>query len=237
MMDLDPYEEVRQGRADSTGAEIYRLYCAVRKNDFKGIARCLKSLIKHEGWRQWRWIGQEFSCSSLRECLLTPPPKGVGADLTVLKRLIQDDTKALEMLDQALTREGGRPKAETLYNIQGYAAPSGTSPEAALRRLRKDERPFVKELYAKVLAGELSPHRAAVLAGYRKEPTPLEQIKKLYAKLTTAAERRELWSFVSHKCTMCGRDDVHGQSGPCDACCDEHTLTSKCGTRALGSDS
>lgn len=100
-----------------------------------------------------------------------------GADLTILRRLIYDDKKALDLLDQALKNEPGRPRElfdGTLYNIQGHKAPSGTSIEAALRRLRSDDRPIAKELHAKVLAGELSAHRAAVLAGYRKEPRQCE---------------------------------------------------------------
>jgi hypothetical protein len=41
----------------------------------------------------------------------------------------------------------------------------GNSSHAAIRRLRKD-RP---DLYARVMAGELSPHAAAVAAGFRRK--------------------------------------------------------------------
>lgn len=44
------------------------------------------------------------------------------------------------------------------------AAPTGTSREAGLRRLRKD-RP---DLHAEVLAGALSTHAAMVKAGFRR---------------------------------------------------------------------
>jgi hypothetical protein len=63
-----------------------------------------------------------------------------------------------------------------LYNVQPHKAPTGNSIEAALRRLRSDDRPIAKELHAKVLAGELSPHGAVKLAGYRKDPDPRKQI-------------------------------------------------------------
>jgi hypothetical protein len=180
--DLDPWEEIRAGRADQAGADIYWLYSGMQKNDLKLIAVTLKAIIKREEWRRWRWIGHEFTCSSLRECLIRHPPNGVGADLMLLRRLIQDDKHALDLLDEALRNPVGRP-SETLYIIQDTKAPTGTSIEAALRRLRADARPIARELHAKVLAGELSPHRAAVLAGYRKENTPLEQIQKLWLKL------------------------------------------------------
>jgi hypothetical protein len=191
--DLDPWEEIRAGRADQAGANIYWLYCGVRKNDLALIATTLKAVINREQWKQWKWIGQEFKCNSLRECLLRKPPNGIGADLNVLRRVIYDDKQALDMLDKALQNPVGSnqypgqaalPIDEPLYNIQALPrAPSGTSIEAAIRRLRADERPIAKDLHAKVLLGELSPHRAAVLAGYRKEPTPLEQILKLLRKI------------------------------------------------------
>jgi hypothetical protein len=67
------------------------------------------------------------------------------ADLTILRRLIYDDKKALDLLDQALKNPVGSnqhalPLDEGLYNVQDHKAPTGTSIEAALRRLRSDGR-------------------------------------------------------------------------------------------------
>ena len=61
---------------------------------------------------------------------------------------------------------------EPLYNVQGPKAPTGNSIEATLRRLRADDRPLARELHAKVCAGEMSAHAAAIQAGYRKLPKP-----------------------------------------------------------------
>jgi hypothetical protein len=55
----------------------------------------------------------------------------------------------------------------------------------AIRRLSR-ERP---DLLAKVEAGELSPHRAMIEAGFRKVPTPLELLRRAWAKATR--EERE----------------------------------------------
>src|SRR6516165_4741266 len=99
---LDPWDEIRAGRADEAGANIYWLYSGVQKNDVKLIAITLKAIIKREQWRRWRWVGQEFECGSLRECLLRKPPKGIGADINLLRRLIYDDEDALDKLDAAL---------------------------------------------------------------------------------------------------------------------------------------
>jgi hypothetical protein len=49
-------------------------------------------------------------------------------------------------------------------NEMPSSRPTGTSADAALRRLRK-QRP---DLHAQVLAGQLSPHAAAVEAGFRR---------------------------------------------------------------------
>jgi hypothetical protein len=166
---LDPWEEIRGGRADESGASIYLLYSGVQKNDLRLIALTLKGIIKQEKWRKWRWVGEEFECKSLRECLRNHPPRGIGLkNLEVLRRLVCDDYEVLDMLDAALKNPVGRP-SETVYNIHNNR-PSGTSIEAALRRLRADERPIARELHAKVCAGELSAHAAAIAAGYRKKP-------------------------------------------------------------------
>jgi hypothetical protein len=230
---LDPWEEIRAGRADQAGANIYWLYSGIQKNDLKLIASTLKSIIKREEWRHWRWIGQDFECQSLRECLLRHPPKGIGADITVLRRLIYDDKQAIDMLDTALQNpvgsnqypsEKGKDLFEPVDNVNTLKRPDGNAIEYALRRLRADERPLAKELHTKVLAGELSPHRAAVLAGYRKELTPLEQIQKLWTKLNRD-ERKAYLDWTLQQCATCGRAGTWEGGIPngmwCDACCDE----------------
>lgn len=65
--------------------------------------------------------------------------------------------------------------------------PTGTSREAALRRLRKD-RP---DLYERVKSQELSAHAASIEAGFRKKETPQQIIRRAWKKLTDA-ERGEM---------------------------------------------
>lgn len=57
--------------------------------------------------------------------------------------------------------------------------PAGFTREYAYRKLAKD-RP---DLFARVQKGEVSAHAAMVEAGFRKRPTPLEQMRKLWGKL------------------------------------------------------
>lgn len=85
-----------------------------------------------------------------------------------------DDPEAVDLLDRALQNP---PSAHIAFdNVQG-TAPTGTSADAALRRLRKD-RP---DLHARVLARELSPHAAMVEAGFRPRTitAPVDDMAKL----------------------------------------------------------
>jgi len=97
----------------------------------------------------------------------------------------------IEAKDKATQRPvGANQYSEGLYNnncnVQGQKAPTGNSAAAFLRRLRKD-RP---DIHARVLAGELSPHAGMVEAGFRKKvarkkSTPLDQLRKAWAKATS----------------------------------------------------
>ncbi|QQN79749.1 hypothetical protein [Streptomyces sp. XC 2026] len=91
----------------------------------------------------------------------TPPLKGLGGDIELLRRIVQDDPVAVDLLDRALQSPRGRPE-ENVSN-RHISRPAGTTGAAALRRLRKD-RP---DLHAEVLAGNLSAHAAMVEAGFR----------------------------------------------------------------------
>lgn len=56
----------------------------------------------------------------------------------------------------------------------------GNSRRYALARLERDH----PALYARVVAGELSAHRAAILAGFRHELRPIPRAMLVLAKLT-----------------------------------------------------
>lgn len=88
----------------------------------------------------------------------TPPSRGLGATVDLIRRLIADDTEAVDLLDRALQNE---PSKHAVDNVN--SRPDGNSQDAALRRLRKD----APALHAEVLAGSLSAHAAMVKAGYR----------------------------------------------------------------------
>lgn len=150
-----------------------------------GVPQGILKLI-HTGYWKDRIVqrtGERVTFDSFETFVITPPIKGLGSSIRQLEGLCRDDKAALDALDLALQRPAGHPPA-ILYNIQDKA-PSGTSEQAGLRRLRRD-RP---DLHERVLAGEMSVHAAMLEAGFRK-PT-------LTVPADPQAAARRLWRRYS----------------------------------------
>jgi hypothetical protein len=94
--------------------------------------------------------------------IITPPLKGLGGTAELVRNPVRHDPEVLDMLDQALQRKhGGDHSSEKSKFDNGQLAPPGNS-EAAARRLRSQR----FDLHKKVLKGDLSAHRASVVAGF-----------------------------------------------------------------------
>jgi hypothetical protein len=78
---------------------------------------------------------------------------GLGTTVQMLKNVCRDDIDATTLIDQAVQKPGGRP-SKTGNNVPSLGRP---------RRLRDHRR----DLHARVLAEELSTHRAMIEAGFR----------------------------------------------------------------------
>lgn len=130
-------------------------------NALEAVPGLLKRLLAEESWREFvTQRGELVQHDRFVDFVTTPPLRGIGASVDLIRRIIADDTEAVDLLDQALQNPVGTNVA--LNNIQGQA-PVGTSKDAALRKLRKD----APELHADVIAGRLTAHAAMVQAGYR----------------------------------------------------------------------
>lgn len=125
----------------------------------------LHQILEGESWRDFvTQRGERVEYANFAEFVTTQPLHGLGASVDIVRRLVRDDPETLDLLDRALQRPlGSNQHSEGLDNIQTLDPPSGTSREAALRRLRKD-RP---DLHAEVLGSRLSAHAAMVQAGFR----------------------------------------------------------------------
>ena len=131
-------------------------------NALDNIPALLKRVLLAESWRHFvTRRGDEVTHERFESFVVTPPLKGLGGTVDLIKRVVEDDKATLDLLDQAL--EGRQGERSDLVNNINEVRPQGTSQSQALRRLRKDE----PELHAEVLAGNLTAHAAMVKAGYR----------------------------------------------------------------------
>jgi hypothetical protein len=127
-------------------------------------------VIDGELWRQFKSPKGQENHPTFEAFVAAPNPGGLGATVDMLKDLCHRRKDVLDRIDEAL-QEQKRPGARTdlVDNVHKVERPSGNSESAALRRLRKD-RP---DLHARVLAGELTAHAAAIEAGFRKRTTTI----------------------------------------------------------------
>ena len=129
------------------------------------VPALIKRVLAEESWREFvTQRGEHIQHKRFVDFVAAPPLAGIGATVDLLRRVISDDTEAVDLLDrtlQAASRPGER--TDLVDNMNEVAqVPRGTSKEYALRRLRKS----APELHAEVLAGNLSAHAAMVKAGF-----------------------------------------------------------------------
>jgi hypothetical protein len=152
-------------------------------NGLADLPVLLRRVMEEEAWRSFVTpMGRLVEHGRFIDFVTTPPTAGLGATMELMRKIVADDPVACDLLDAAVQRPSS---VHALDNIQGSQAPSGTSKEAGLRRLRKD-RP---DLHAEVLAGTLSTHAAMVKAGFRQRKitvpvgTPADAAKALRRNL------------------------------------------------------
>lgn len=154
------------GSPRANAALVDALGSALRSGDhgLKTVPALLKRVLQEESWREFvTQRGDVVRYERFADFVVTPPLKGIGASVALVRRVVADDLVAVDLLNQALSgRQGAR--TDLVDNIHEVPRPDGTSKAAALRRLRKD----APELHAEVLAGHLSAHAAMLQAGFRK---------------------------------------------------------------------
>lgn len=130
-------------------------------NALEDVPDLLKRVLAEESWREFVTPrGELVQHERFADFVTTPPTRGIGASVGLVRRIVEPDTEALDLLDQALQEPHGGDRSKK-NNVP--LAPEGNTQAKALRRLRKDK----PELHAEVLAGRLSAHAAMVQAGFR----------------------------------------------------------------------
>lgn len=149
----------------------------------------LKQVLETQAWRTFETSTHEIvSYDRFESFATTPPSRGLGASIDLIRRIVSADLEALDMLDQTLQNPASLHTA--LYNVEGISsAPTGGTTQV-LRRLRKD-RP---DLHARVLGGELSPHAAMVEAGFRQETVsvPISDLQRTAQRLKRHLDKQQL---------------------------------------------
>ena len=170
------------------------------------IPGLLERIINENMWQERIMVmnGQRVEFKRLRDFIETGPPEGLGSDYETLKGICKaqkrkDVIALIDKLEKGYQQHGGDRKSEgiKLYNIQDDTAPTGTSAQSAIRRLRKD-RP---DLLERVVAGELSPNAAAIEAGHRQRkaqfyPEDPEKTAHLLIKHMSASDLEELQMWL-----------------------------------------
>ncbi len=145
---------------------VEALGSALREGDHAlgTVPALLKRVLAEESWREFvTQRGEHVLHERFSDFAATPPLKGIGTDVALVRRIIADDPQALDLLDRALQQSHGGDRSKSDVITLADPNPRGTSKEYALRKLRKD----APEVHAEVLAGRLSAHAAMVQAGFR----------------------------------------------------------------------
>jgi hypothetical protein len=142
---------------------VESLGSALRSGDhgLTTVPPLLKRVLVEESWRCFlTQRGDLVEYDRFADFVVTPPLKGIGGTVELVKRIVASDPETADLLDRELQRAPGRPESVDIVNEK---RPTGNARDAALRRLRKD----APELHAEVLAGHLTAHAAMVKAGFR----------------------------------------------------------------------
>jgi hypothetical protein len=162
---MDERELNRLKQNDSIAQDIWNAL-QMGSTGLRGMPTFVRRCLEGECWRR-RYsvpLKQVIELPTFEAFITTAPPEGMGSTLTQIKSLCHEHMDVLAMVDEAVRRPHGGARLDSKNdNIKLASTPTGTSRDAALRRLRKD-RP---ELYQAVIAGKKSPHAAMVEAGFR----------------------------------------------------------------------
>ena len=139
----------------------------------------VRRVIETEAWRKRLHRGHVYQHERFIDFIVTKPMAGCGWPPEKVEALIKDDAAVLALWRGAVTPEVGANQT-TLAGNNIVMTRQGNSKAYTLDRLKRE----VPALFQAVCAGELSANMAAIEAGFRKKPTPFDQVKKLIPKLS-----------------------------------------------------
>jgi hypothetical protein len=151
----------------------------------------LRRAINEEVWKERKdyRLSREIipAFPSFRAFVEAKPPAGLGTNTDLIERIIRDDGETLAIFQEQIKAQGTRNDLRSnpteVRNDRGRAYTL-----ARLKRSRAD-------LFARVVADELSANAAAVEAGFKKKQSPLDVLRAAWRKASSKereAFRREI---------------------------------------------
>ena len=133
----------------------------------------IKKIIREDMWqdRIVQATGERAQFDQFSDFMNAPPPKGLGVDVDMLRRMCHEDDEALRLLREEVTGERGNPTGANQHskddggkndNIM-LSSEQGSSKDYTLDRLARED----AGLYERVVEGEVSANQAAIEAGFR----------------------------------------------------------------------
>jgi hypothetical protein len=152
----------------------------------------IKRIIREDMWQERivQATGELAEYDHFAEFVNDPPPKGLGADVDMLKRMCKKDDEALRLLREVVTDGDGNPSGANQHSdgdggsVDNINRSSGTSKDYTLDRLARED----PELYEKVVADEMSANAAAIEAGFRTKTVSVPVHKGGEPQVARAAE-------------------------------------------------
>lgn len=184
---------------------VQDLWSAVNEGDgaLDQVPRIVKAVLETEAWREREWNGRVIRNKSFREFIEVEPVDGCGWDIAKVRNLLRFDAVALTEYEAAIVGKPGGQQGNGNASKTNDRKPTIRSEQVNLKQDRGrayDLRRLAAhrpDLHERVCAGELSANRAAIEAGFRKQPTPMEQVQRIIPKLTHE-ERRQLIELLQH---------------------------------------
>lgn len=167
-------------------------------SDIQLLIDSLRILLEKKCWRKFtdHVEGKQHEHETWESFVTSAKPfDGLNVTVELIDNMVRDDKALVDLIDQAKQKKpGGRnnphgnnqhqAKQVTVDNIHSDQRPSGTSADAALRRLRK-ERP---DLHKQVINREKTPNTAMIEAGFRPKTATI-RLDKIESIATTLKKK------------------------------------------------
>jgi hypothetical protein len=159
--------------------------------DLAQVPGLIHEVITSGAWRERTYHGKTYQNGSFLEFITNKPLRGCGWPPEKVEALIKDDEVILEEWRRATTAQHGGDRTSKA-DVISLEPRHGTDRAYLLGRLKR-ERP---DLFRQVVKKELSAHAAAIEAGFRKKPSALDQIRRLWLRLSS--EERAVFAEEIH---------------------------------------